>query len=107
MPIDVPMDKKRDCEGRYVLPGYTYTDIHLNGERLVAQDVPIGGFPTEDTPPAPAPPPYTLAFIEEDRLVVLDGKFKDTKAELIRDPTGAIRWLRRGGRLHIREPIER
>jgi len=105
VPIDVPLDRKQECEGRYVLPRLGYTDIRLLGKRLQAQNVSIGGFPTEDTPPAPAPPPYTLEFIEEDRLVVVDGELKDTNAEIIKDTTGAIKWLRRGGRLHIREPI--
>jgi hypothetical protein len=80
-------------------------DIHLRGERLIAEEVPTGGFPTEDTPPAPARPPYTLAFIEEDRLVVIDGKSKGEKVELIRDATGEIKWLRKGSRLHIKESI--
>ena len=106
MPIDVPMDKKKECEARYVLPGYTYTDILINGEMLVAQDVPTGGFPTEETPPAPTPPPYTIAFIEEDRLLILDGKSKGATAELFRDTTGVIKWLRKGGRLHTREPYK-
>lgn len=107
LPIDVPMDSKKECEGRYVLPRIGYVDIRLRGERLIAEEVPTGGFPTEDTPPAPARPPYTLTFIEEDRLVVLDGKIKGEKFELIRNRTGAIKWLRKGGRLHIRESIER
>ena len=104
--IDVAIDQKKECEGRYILPGYTYTDLRLTGERLIAQDVPTGGFPTEDTPPAPASPPYTVAFIEEDRLLVVDGKSKGARAELIKDTTGVIKWLRKGGRLHRKEPIE-
>jgi CubicO group peptidase (beta-lactamase class C family) len=104
-PLNVPLDKKTECEGRYVLPRLGYVDIHLRGERLIAEEVPTGGFPTEDTPPAPARPPYTLAFIEEDRLVVIDGKSKGEKVELIRDATGEIKWLRKGSRLHIKESI--
>lgn len=105
-PVDVPEDKMKECEGRYTLPRLKYIDIRLLGERLIAQEVPTGGFPTEDTPPPPAPPPYTLAFVEEDRLVAVDGPFKDAKMELIRDATGAVKWLRRGRRLYLREPIE-
>jgi CubicO group peptidase (beta-lactamase class C family) len=104
-PLNVSRDSKQECEGRYVLPRLGYVDIHLRGEKLIAQEVPTGGFPTEDTPPAPARPPYTLTFIEEDRLVVLDGKIKGEKFELIRDTTGAIKWLRKGSRLHIKESI--
>jgi hypothetical protein len=104
--IDVPIEKKKECEGRYVLPRLGYTDIRLLGERLIAQDVSTGGFPTEDTPPAPTPPPYTLAHIEENRLVVTDGQFKNSKIEIISDKTGDYKWYRQGGRIHIREPIQ-
>jgi len=106
LPIEVPIEKKKECEGRYILPRLGYTDIRLLGERLIAQDVSTGGFPTEDTPLAPEPPPYTLTYIEEDRLVVTDGKFKNTKIEIIRDKTGAFKWFRHGGRIHLREPIQ-
>jgi len=105
-PISVPIEKKKECEGRYVLPRLGYTDIRLLGERLIAQDVSTGGFPTEDTPPAPAPPPYTLTHIEEDRLVVTDGQFKNSKIEIIRDKAGAFKCFRGEGRIHIREPIQ-
>ena len=64
------------------------------------------GFPTKYTPPAPAPPPYTVAYIEEDRLLVVDGESMGARAELIKDTTGVIKWLRKGGRLHRKEPIE-
>lgn len=104
--IEVPPEKMKACEGRYRLPRLKYIDMRLLGQRLIAQEVPTGGFPTEDTPPPPAPPPYTLAFVEEDRLVAVDGPFKDAKIELIRDATGAVKWLRRGRRLYLREPIE-
>lgn len=104
-PIDVPVEKMKEYEGRYTLPRLKYTDIRVLGERLVAQDVPTGGFPTEDTPPPPAPPPYSLKFVEDDRLIVVDGPFKDAKMEIIRDANGAIKWLRYGRRLYIREPI--
>lgn len=104
-PLDVPLEKLKECEGRYTLPRLKYIDVRVLGERLIAQDVPTGGFPTEDTPPPPAPPPYTLAFVEENRLTVQDGPFKDAKLELIRDEQGSIKWLRYGRRLYAREPV--
>lgn len=105
-PTDVPVEKMKEYEGRYRLPRIKYIDIRLLGEKLIAQEVPTGGFPTEDTPPPPAPPPYTLAFVDEDRLMAVNGPFKDAKMEFIRDAAGAIKWLRSGRRLYIREPIE-
>jgi hypothetical protein len=40
---------------------------------------------------------------EEDRLLVLDGSFKDIPIDVIRADDGSIGWLRRAGRLHVRE----
>lgn len=104
-PMDVPIETLKECEGRYTLPRLKYIDVRVLGERLIAQEAPTGGFPTEDTPPPPAPPPYTLSFIEEDRLAVQDGPAKDAKMELIRDEQGAVKWLRYGRRLYTREPV--
>jgi CubicO group peptidase (beta-lactamase class C family) len=104
-PIEVPLERMKECEGRYVLPKVGYTDIGVLGGRLIGQDVNLGGFPTEDTPPDPDQPPYTLAFTEPDRMMVADGKFQHTTCELLRDEHGALRWLRIGGRIHLREPI--
>ena len=45
-------------------------------------------------------PPMKLAVSGEDRLVVLDGPYKDAEIELLRGDDGEIVWLRLGGRLH-------
>jgi len=53
--------------------------------------------------PAPTdPPPSPVAFTAEDRFVCLEGPLKDVRGEVIRDETGAVRWLRTGGRVHRR-----
>jgi len=53
--------------------------------------------------PAPTdPPPSPVAFTGEDRFVCLEGPLKDVRGEVIRDETGAVRWLRTGGRVHRR-----
>ena len=104
-PIDIPIEKKKECEGRYVLPRLGYTDIRVLGGKLIAQDVSLGGFPTEDTPPVPTPPPYTLEYIENDRLIVVDGPFKNVKYDIFRDKNGAVKWLRGAGRIQNREPM--
>ena len=62
------------------------------------------GFPTKDAPPPPPPPPTAVGLCEKDRLLALDGPFKDAKAEVIRKPDGSIGWLRMSGRLHVRQP---
>lgn len=58
-----------------------------------------GGFPTEDSPPMPSPPPVTVEFLERDRLFVPDGPIAGTEAEFLRGPDGRIAWLRLGGRV--------
>jgi hypothetical protein len=45
-------------------------------------------FPSEDVPPTPAPPPMSLGLCEKDRLLVLDGRFKETKTDAIRKEDG-------------------
>jgi hypothetical protein len=53
--------------------------------------------------PAPTdPPPSPVAFIGEDQFVCLEGPLKDVRGEVLRDESGAVRWLRSGGRVHRR-----
>ena len=54
-------------------------------------------FPSEHVPP-----PMSLSRCELDRLLVIDGRFKDTLTHVIRQPDGSIGWLRVGGRLRAR-----
>jgi hypothetical protein len=79
--------------------------IRILAGKLVGQDINTGGFPTEDTPPEPTPPPYTLELGEPDRLVIADGKYKGTTCDILRDESGEMKWFRMGGRIHMREPI--
>jgi CubicO group peptidase (beta-lactamase class C family) len=58
-----------------------------------------GGFPTEDSPPMPSPPPVAVEFFERDRLFVPEGPGAGTEAEFLRGPDGRIAWLRFGGRV--------
>ena len=80
-----------------------FADIHLCllGGRLIGQAIIKMGFPDKDSPPPPAPPPFTLGLIEEDRLMILDGPMSSSTAEIIRNADGSIGWLR-AGRLHKR-----
>jgi CubicO group peptidase (beta-lactamase class C family) len=84
--------------------GY-YGDVALGllAGKLVGQRTFKRGFPNEEVPPPPAPPPMSLDLCETDRLVVLDGCFKDAPADVLRRADGSIGWLRFGGRLHVRE----
>jgi len=78
-------------------------ELGILGGKLIAQMTYKGSFPTKDVPPPPAPPPTSLALCEKDRLLALDGPFKEMKIDVVRQPDGAIGWLRVGGRIHRRE----
>ncbi|GAC1472625.1 MAG: serine hydrolase domain-containing protein [Chloroflexota bacterium] len=55
-----------------------------------------------DTAPPP-PPPTRLVFYGQDRVIALDGPFKNVKGEFLRGTDGEIAWLRIGGRIHRRQ----
>jgi hypothetical protein len=67
------------------------------------QLIPKGGFPTKDSPPWPAPPPVRAALCGEDRLIVLDPPYKDTRMEFLRGPDGRIAWFRDRGRIYAHQ----
>jgi hypothetical protein len=101
-PIESSVEQLAQFAGQYRA---FYTDLELGvlGGKLVGQVTYKRGFPSEDVPPHPAPPPASLARCAEERLLVLDGPAKDGQAEVIRRPDGSIGWIRFGGRLHVRE----
>ena len=101
-PIEASEAELRLYVGRYSRP---FADIELGmlGGRLVGQLTWKGGFPSQDTPPPPPPPPMSVALCEKDRLLVMDGPFKDATAEIVRKPDGSIGWLRASGRIHVRK----
>jgi CubicO group peptidase (beta-lactamase class C family) len=98
-PIEATEEELSAYVGRYSRP---FMDIELGmlGGKLIGQVVPKGGFPTKDSPPQPPPPPMSIGLCEKDRLLVLDGPFKDAKADVLRDPDGSTGWLRVSGRIH-------
>jgi CubicO group peptidase (beta-lactamase class C family) len=81
---------------------FSEVELGVLGGRLIGQFVNKKGFPTQDTPPAPPPPPVTFGLVAENRLMALDGGFKDQLVDVVRTPDGAIAYLRIGGRLYRR-----
>jgi hypothetical protein len=102
-PILVDSALRDSCVHMYSAPTRD-VEVGRLGDALVLREIPKGGFPTRDTPsvPGPRPEPFRCAFYAEDRLVALDPPHTDTRAELLRDPSGAVQWLRFFGRLHRR-----
>jgi len=88
--------------GRYDNP-FTGIDVGLLGGKLVAQVVQKRGFPTEDTPIPPAPPPMSIAVCGDDRLLVMDGPFKGGIVQIGREQDGSVGWVRMGGRICVRQ----
>jgi len=97
-PIESSPEELVQYVGCYSRP-FVDMELGMLGGKLIVQMTPKGGFPTEETPPPPAPPPATLALCEKDRLLVLDGPFKDAKVEVVRKPDGSIGWIRASGRM--------
>jgi CubicO group peptidase (beta-lactamase class C family) len=87
--------------GRYSRP-FAEIELGVLGGRLIGQLTPKAGFPAKDSPVPSPPPPMTLAPYDKDMLIVLDGPYKDARAEIIRKADGEIGWLRFGGRIHVR-----
>jgi len=85
--------------GRY---GRPFADLELGmlGKRLIGQVTFKQSFPTRDSPLAPPTPPFSVGRCDEDRLLVLDGPYADTTADVIRNDDGSIGWIRIMGRIH-------
>ena len=85
--------------GHYAAP-LARVEIAVRAGGLVLEERPTDAFPA-DAPP-PAPPPERVAFCAPDTLLLLAGPRQGTRAEVLRDAHGPIRWLRLEGRLHRR-----
>jgi CubicO group peptidase (beta-lactamase class C family) len=101
-PIESSEEELAAYVGRYARP-FAEMELGMLGGKLIGQVTYKKGFPTQDTPPPPPPPPMSLALCEPGRLLVLDGPFKDMLVDVIRDPDGAIKWMRAGGRIYGRK----
>jgi len=52
------------------------------------------GFPDADSPPSPAPPPFTLDLIMDDPLMILDDTIKVLRVDIIHQADGLVGWTR-------------
>ncbi|HLO33804.1 MAG TPA: serine hydrolase domain-containing protein [Anaerolineales bacterium] len=98
-PVKVPGSELKQFAGRYRI-GTECFDLQVKGEHLIYHHIPLGGFPTPDTPPGPAMPLMRFSFYEKDKVIGLDEPYKDALGEFIRDEKGRLQFFRIGGRAH-------
>ena len=97
--IAVPASELRQYTGRYQI-GTECLDLKVKGKHLIYHHIPLGGFPTPETPPGPALPPMRFSFYEKDKVIGLDEPYKDALGDFIRDENGRLLCFRIGGRAH-------
>ncbi|MEP0804637.1 MAG: beta-lactamase family protein [Chloroflexota bacterium] len=98
-PKEVPLSELKELVGRYKI-GTECFDIKVKGKYLMYHHIPLGGFPTPDTPPGPALPPMRFQFYDKDKLIGLDEPYKGALADILRDEQGRVEYFRVGGRAH-------
>ena len=97
--IKTPERELREYIGRYKI-GTECMDLKVKDGYLIYHHIPLGGFPTPDTPPGPAMPPMRFAFHEKDKVIGFDEPYKDALGEFFRDDKGKLQFFRIGGRAH-------
>ena len=100
-PINIPSRELKEYIGRYKI-GTECFDIKVKGRYLMYHHIPLGGFPTPDTPPGPAMPVMRFLFYEKDKIIGLDEPYKGALGDIIRNKEGRVEYLRIGGRAHKR-----
>ena len=98
-PIKTPAGELKEYTGSYRI-GTEAFDLKIKNGYLVYHHIPLGGFPTPDSPPGPAMPPMRMAFHDKDQTIGLDEPMKDALGDFIRDEKGRVQFFRIGGRAH-------
>ena len=97
--IESSVEELAQYEGHYV---GMMREVHLRMENdaLVALIRATGAWPADD---ATSEQSAAAVRCGDDQLMILDGDHKNTRADIIRDDSGEIRYLRFGSRLHVRQ----
>jgi len=98
-PIKTSKVELKEYAGRYKI-GTECFDLKVKGAKLVYHHIPLGGFPTPDTPPGPALSLMRFSFYEKDKVIGLDEPYKNALGEFFRDEKGTLQFFRIGGRAH-------
>lgn len=105
-PIEVAARELKEYTGRYQI-GTECFDLKVKGGHLMYHPIPLGGFPTPDTPPGPARPPMRFSFYEKDKVIGLDEPYRDALGEFFRDDAGKLQFFRIGGRAHKKQETKK
>ena len=100
-PIKTPASELKEFVGRYRI-GTECFDLKIKGKYLMYHHIPLGGFPTPDTPPGPVMPLMRFSFYEKDKVIGLDEPYRGALGDFIRDEKGKLQYFRIGGRAQRR-----
>ncbi|MCA1900259.1 MAG: beta-lactamase family protein [Chloroflexi bacterium] len=98
-PYTLSAAELREFTGSYRI-GTEAFELKARDGMLIYHPIPLGGFPTPDTPPGPAHRPVRMAFYEKDQTVALDEPMKNALGDFIRNEKGRVEFFRIGGRAH-------
>lgn len=99
--LNAPANQLASYAGRYT-SAMNDLELTVRDGGFLLQRIPKGGFPNKERPAPPLPPPVRAALYGENLLIGLDEPMQGTRGEFLRDPDGAIAWLRLGSRAHRR-----
>jgi CubicO group peptidase (beta-lactamase class C family) len=98
-PVKQPPFELKEYAGSYRI-GTEAFDLKVKDGYLVYHHIPLGGFPTPDTPPGPAMPPMRFSLYEKDLAIGMDEPMKGALGDFIRNEKGKLQYFRVGGRAH-------
>ena len=97
--VKKPSNELKEYTGSYRI-GTEAFNLKMNNGYLVYHHIPLGGFPTPDSPPGPAMPPMRFSLYERDLAIGIDEPMKNALGDFIRDGKGILQFFRIGGRAH-------
>jgi len=76
--------------------------VSPDGDGIRVDSEEFGGFPAQDSPPGPQPPPMRAFFYTPERWIVAGGPLDGMRGHFLRGDDGDVVWLRVAGRLYPR-----
>ncbi|AFZ69376.1 serine hydrolase domain-containing protein [Deinococcus peraridilitoris] len=93
--LQVSADVLHELVGRYVMAGAgDVIEVTTDAEGLLLRMI-EGDYSSIASVPSDPQPPYRARFYAPDKLVLVDGPYRGTRADVLRFPDGRLRWLRK------------